>query len=223
VKVAWRLTGSNRRPRVPVRSLRAQPASTPISIDAFAVAGSRLSQPESPVQTSGSGQTAGRSSGETLPSANVPTSALSASRCNKSGVDVSFATLPPLMQRSLCCIHRLNPPMLSRRSPLGSRACQVSPQADAYFRPSPIVPWAALAVPQRCLSFCRRSLHIFTEAKRVKTLEIRIPAIKMLFKPTTSSGSTRPEVRKQISVKRTVYVNISHPGQCHTRYMCAYT
>jgi hypothetical protein len=56
-------------------------------------------------------------------SANVPTSAPSASRCNKSGVAVSSATLPLLAQSSVCCIHRLNPPPFTavRHRPLRRR------------------------------------------------------------------------------------------------------
>lgn len=109
-----------------------------------------LSEPESLVPTSGSDQKAGRSSEEICPPANVPASALSASRCNKSGVAVSSATLPRLAQSLVCCIHRLNPPALADVRPLtllcpltasdqffvddrGERL--LSSSANVYFRP----------------------------------------------------------------------------------------
>ena len=71
--------------------------------------GSRRSRPESPVSTSGFDPTTGRSTGETHPSASAPTSAPSGSPRNGSGIFASSATLLPLRQRLVCCIHRLNP------------------------------------------------------------------------------------------------------------------
>jgi hypothetical protein len=104
------VTGSSRQPRAPSISPRARPMLAPAASDVAVPAGCHPIQPESVELTSGSGQIAAQYAGAIHPSANVPTSALSASRCNQSGVAVSSATLPLLAQSSVCCIHRLNPP-----------------------------------------------------------------------------------------------------------------
>ena len=60
----------------------------------------RATYPPQPLDRAGDGAPA---------AAGAPTSTPSGSRYSRFGVSVSFATLPPLTQRSLCCIDRLNP------------------------------------------------------------------------------------------------------------------
>src|SRR5258705_9635025 len=106
--------------------LRVRPTSAPRSLGAVVPDLSRHFGPECLLSMSGFDQTTGRSAEVTPLSANAPTSRLSGFPCNRSSVFASLATLLPLTQCLVCCIHRLNPPTHCGSVSAGSSAAAMA-------------------------------------------------------------------------------------------------